>query len=106
MLLGNFSRKFGACRAYQIGHGAIATGMLLMAIPSKALLIAGSIVIGMGHGMLVAVIDVAAHAICAREEPQPPVLPAADRRALRRYPRRADRARDRGDRGMALGAGR
>src|SRR5262245_55022015 len=52
MLLGNFSRKFGACRAYQIGHVAIAAGMLLMLIPSKALLIAGSIVIGMGHGML------------------------------------------------------
>jgi predicted MFS family arabinose efflux permease len=52
MLLGNFSRKFGACRAYQIGHGAIAAGMLLMVIPSKALLIASSVVIGMGHGLL------------------------------------------------------
>jgi len=52
MFLGNFSRKFGACRAYQIGQAAIAAGMLLMLIPSKALLIAGSVVIGMGHGML------------------------------------------------------
>lgn len=52
MLLGNFSRKFGACRAYQFGHGAIAAGMLLMTIPSMALLLAGSVVIGMGHGML------------------------------------------------------
>src|SRR6185503_20189256 len=52
MFLSNFSRKFGACRAYQIGHCAIATGLLLMMIPSKALLVAGSVVVGMGHGML------------------------------------------------------
>jgi predicted MFS family arabinose efflux permease len=52
MFLGNLSRKLGACRACQIGHSAIATGLLLMAIPSKALLVLGSIVMGMGHGML------------------------------------------------------
>ena len=52
MFLSNFTRKFGASRAYQIGQGAIATGMLLVLVPATALLIAGSFVIGMGHGML------------------------------------------------------
>jgi MFS family permease len=52
MFLANVSRKVGACRAYQIGLGGLATGMLLVALPSKGLLLVGSMVIGMGHGFL------------------------------------------------------
>jgi MFS family permease len=52
MFLANVSRKLGACRAYQIGLGGLACGMVLVALPSKILLIAGSMVIGLGHGFL------------------------------------------------------
>src|SRR5262245_24276995 len=52
MFFSNLSRRVGACRAYQIGLGGLACGMLLVALPSKFLPVAGSIVIGVGHGFL------------------------------------------------------
>ncbi|HKA42835.1 MAG TPA: MFS transporter [Burkholderiales bacterium] len=52
MFFANLSRKVGACRAYQIGLAGLACGMLLVALPSKLLLLAGSLVIGLGHGVL------------------------------------------------------
>lgn len=51
-LLGNLSRKIGACRTNQVGHGLIATGMLVMLIPWAPFLVAGSLVIGIGYGMI------------------------------------------------------
>src|SRR5262245_43573527 len=52
MFLSNVSRRFGAGRAYQIGLTGLACGMILVALPSKVLLIVGSVVIGLGHGFL------------------------------------------------------
>jgi predicted MFS family arabinose efflux permease len=52
MFLSNLSRRVGACRAYQIGLLGLALGMLLMALPSKLLLVAGSVVMGLGHGFV------------------------------------------------------
>ena len=52
MFLSNLSRRVGACRAYQIGLLGLALGLLLVALPSKILLVAGSIVIGLGHGFV------------------------------------------------------
>ena len=52
MFLSNLSRRVGACRAYQIGLLGLALGMLLMALPSKILLVAGSVVMGLGHGFV------------------------------------------------------
>jgi MFS family permease len=50
--VGNLSRKIGACRTNQIGHGMVALGMLLMILPSIAFLLPGSLVIGLGFGLL------------------------------------------------------
>ena len=52
MFFSNLSRRVGACRAYQIGLAGLASGMLLMALPSKFLLAVGSIVMGLGHGFI------------------------------------------------------
>lgn len=53
MSVGNLSRKLGGCRANQVGHTFVATGMLLMMLPSIGFLVPGSLVIGMGFGLLV-----------------------------------------------------
>ena len=50
--VGNLSRKLGACRANQIGHAMVACGVLLMMLPSIAFLLPGSLVIGLGFGLL------------------------------------------------------
>jgi len=52
MFLGNLSRKIGAGRAYQAGLAVIAAGMIMMALPSRLLLVAASLLIGIGHGLL------------------------------------------------------
>jgi len=51
-LLGNMSLKIGACRTYQIGLGLGGTGMLIMLLPWTPFLIVGSVVVGLGYGML------------------------------------------------------
>ena len=51
-LLGNLSRKLGACRSYQIGLGLAGTGMLIMLLPWVPFLVVGSVVVGLGYGML------------------------------------------------------
>lgn len=51
-LLGNLSRRLGACRANQTGHSLIATGMLIMLLPWAPFLVAGSLVLGIGYGMI------------------------------------------------------
>lgn len=50
--VGNLSRKLGGCRTNQIGHSLVAVGMLLMLMPSIAFLLPGSLVIGLGFGLL------------------------------------------------------
>jgi len=51
-LLGNASRRYGAARTNQAGHALIAVGMLGMLAPWTACLIIGSLVIGLGYGMI------------------------------------------------------
>lgn len=51
-MLGNLSRKLGGARTNQIGHGMVGTGMLLMLVPAAVFLIAGSLVVGVGYGLL------------------------------------------------------
>jgi MFS family permease len=50
--VGNLSRKLGGCRTNQIGHSMVAVGMLLMLLPSIGFLLPGSLVIGLGFGLL------------------------------------------------------
>lgn len=50
--VGNLSRKLGACRTNQIGHSFVAIGVLLMLMPSIYFLLPGSLVIGIGFGLL------------------------------------------------------
>jgi MFS family permease len=50
--VGNLSRKIGACRANQIGHSMVGCGVLLMLMPSIGFLLPGSLVIGVGFGLL------------------------------------------------------
>lgn len=52
MLLGNSSRRHGAARTNQLGHLLIATGMLGLLLPSSLFLIAGSLVVGLGYGLI------------------------------------------------------
>ena len=51
-LLGNVGRKLGACRTNQTGHAMVASGMLIMLLPWAPFLIVGSLVIGVGYGVL------------------------------------------------------
>jgi MFS family permease len=51
-LLGNTTRRYGAARTNQLGHTLIAVGMLVLLLPSALFLIAGSLVIGLGYGMI------------------------------------------------------
>lgn len=51
-LLGNTSRRLGAARTNQAGHAMVAAGMLLLLLPWSAFLVAGSLVIGLGYGMI------------------------------------------------------
>ncbi len=52
LLVGNLSRKLGACRTNQIGHAMVAIGLLLMLLPWPVFLLPGSIGIGLGFGLL------------------------------------------------------
>jgi MFS family permease len=52
MLLGNASRRHGAARTNQLGHLLIATGMLGLLLPAGMFLIIGSLVIGLGYGLI------------------------------------------------------
>jgi MFS family permease len=51
-LLGNTSRRLGACRTNQLGHAMACAGMLIMLLPWTPFLIAGSLVLGVGYGAL------------------------------------------------------
>ncbi|MDP2398524.1 MAG: MFS transporter [Burkholderiales bacterium] len=51
-LLGNTSRRLGAARTNQFGHALVASGMLVLLIPSSVFLVIGSLVIGLGYGMI------------------------------------------------------
>lgn len=51
-LLGNLSRRLGACRSNQLGHGMVATGMLILLIPRAPFLVVGSLVAGVGYGLI------------------------------------------------------
>jgi MFS family permease len=51
-LLGSTTRRYGAARTNQLGHALVATGMLVLLIPSSVFLIFGSLVIGLGYGMI------------------------------------------------------
>lgn len=50
--VGNLSRKLGGCRTNQIGHSFVGIGVLLMLLPSIYFLLPGSLVIGIGFGLL------------------------------------------------------
>jgi predicted MFS family arabinose efflux permease len=51
-LLSEFSRRLGATRTNQIGHGLVACGLLLITVPLVPFVVAGSFVVGLGYGML------------------------------------------------------
>ncbi len=51
-LFGNTTRRYGAARTNQIGHTLIALGMLVLLTPWSVFLILGSLVIGLGYGMI------------------------------------------------------
>jgi len=51
-MLSELSRRLGAARTNQVGHGLVACGMLLVTLPFVASVVAGSLVIGVGYGML------------------------------------------------------
>ena len=51
-LLGNTTRRYGAARTNQLGHTMIAIGMLVLLVPWSVFLIIGSLVIGLGYGMI------------------------------------------------------
>ena len=51
-LLGNTTRRYGAARTNQLGHTLIANGMLVLLLPWSVFLIIGSLVIGLGYGMI------------------------------------------------------
>ncbi|HTE14536.1 MAG TPA: MFS transporter [Burkholderiales bacterium] len=51
-LLGNITRRLGACRTNQIGHGAVGAGLLLMTVPIPAFLGIGAVVLGLGYGLI------------------------------------------------------
>jgi MFS family permease len=51
-LFGSTTRRYGAARTNQLGHGMVAGGLLVLLIPASAFLILGSLVIGLGYGMI------------------------------------------------------
>lgn len=51
-LLGSTSRRLGAARTNQLGHALVATGMLVLLVPAGVFLVLGSLVIGLGYGMI------------------------------------------------------
>lgn len=51
-LLGNMSRRLGACRTNQFGHSCVAAAMLAMLVPSLACILFGSVLLGVGYGLL------------------------------------------------------
>ena len=51
-LLGNTTRRYGAARTNQLGHTLVAAGMLILLVPWSAFLVIGSLVIGLGYGMI------------------------------------------------------
>lgn len=51
-MLGNTTRRYGAARTNQIGHALVAGGMLVLLVPWSAFLVIGSLVMGLGYGML------------------------------------------------------
>ena len=51
-LFGSTTRRYGAARTNQLGHGMVASGLLILLIPSSVFLILGSLVIGLGYGMI------------------------------------------------------
>ena len=50
--IGSLSRRLGGCRTNQIGHSLVGLGLTFMVLPSVAFLIPGSLVIGLGFGLL------------------------------------------------------
>lgn len=52
LFFGNFNRRAGGCRTNQFGHSLVALGMLLVLIPAPLSLVAGSLAIGLGYGLL------------------------------------------------------
>lgn len=51
-LFGSTTRRYGAARTNQLGHGMVAGGLLVLLIPASVFLILGSLVIGLGYGMI------------------------------------------------------
>lgn len=51
-LLGSTSRRYGAARTNQLGHVLVAAGMAILLLPWTLFLIIGSVVIGLGYGMI------------------------------------------------------
>ncbi len=52
MLFSNAGRRLGAARVNQLGHGLIACGMAAMLLPHTLFLVIGSLVIGLGSGLI------------------------------------------------------
>lgn len=51
-LFSNVTRRFGACRINQVGHGCVAAAMLSMMLPAPAFLVVGALLIGFGYGLI------------------------------------------------------
>lgn len=51
-LFGNTTLRYGAARTNQLGHAGVVIGMLILLVPWSAFLILGSLVIGLGYGMI------------------------------------------------------
>jgi MFS family permease len=52
VFFGNLTRRVGACRGVQIGHGLVGLGALFMVLPSVLFLLPGSLAFGCGFGVL------------------------------------------------------
>lgn len=50
--LGNFTRRYGGCRVNQMGHSAVAAGMVLCLLPSPLFIAAGALMVGVGYGLI------------------------------------------------------
>lgn len=51
-LFANVTRRYGACRINQAGHGCVAAGMALMMAPAPVFLAVGAVVVGFGYGLI------------------------------------------------------